>query len=156
MSHGVITLIITGCDQYPGNCWIAVPFLGDSFQQFNDITNVPTFFFWSLAPPYEVVAFVLKSADYSLVLWHLFLFHYNSFTIVWFTVFNIRYSFNPFHRVTWYDKVPYWILLLNHRGILFVLFFDSPEEFSIQFSFKPSQYFFCLKKHIGSFLNVLV
>ena len=45
MSHGVITLIITGCDQYPGNCWIAVPFLGDSFQQFNDITNVPTFSF---------------------------------------------------------------------------------------------------------------
>ena len=115
MSHGVITLIITGCDQYPGNCWIAVPFLGDSFQQFNDITNVPTFFFWSIAPPYEVVAFVLKSADYSLVLWHLFLFHYNSFTIVWFTVFNIRYSFNPFHRVTFYDKVLHWILLCESQ-----------------------------------------
>ena len=42
---------------------------------------------------------------------------------------------------------------VNHRGILFVLFFDSQEEFSIQFSFKPSQYFLCLKKHIGPFLN---
>ena len=105
MSHGAITLIITGCDQYPGNCWIAVPFLGDSFQQFNDITNVPTFFFWSIAPPYEVVAFVLKSADYSLVLWHLFLFHYNSFTIVWFTVFNIRYSFNPLYSSTRMESI---------------------------------------------------
>ena len=62
-------------------------------------------FFWSMAPSYEVVAFVLKSADYALVLWHLFLFHYNSFTIVWFTVFNIRYSFNPLYSSTRMESI---------------------------------------------------
>ena len=80
MSNGAVPL--TECDQYPANCCMSVPFLGDSFQQFNGIANIPTVSFDPLAHPYEVVAFVLKPADYSLVLWHLFLFHYNSFTII--------------------------------------------------------------------------
>ena len=104
MSNGAILLIITECDQYPVNCWIAVPFLGDSFQQFNGIANIPTFSFDPLALSYEVVAFVLKSADYSLVLWHLFLFHYNSFTIIWFTVSTCLYSVSPSHSFALYIK----------------------------------------------------
>ena len=62
MSNGAILLIITECDQYPVNCWIAVPILGDSFQQSNGIANIPTDSFDPLAHPYEVVAFVLRAS----------------------------------------------------------------------------------------------
>ena len=141
MSHGVITLIITGCDQYPANCWIAVLFFGDSFQQFNDITNVPTFSFdpWLL----RMKSLHLFSSPRTTLL---FCGIYFCFTIILSPLSDSQFSIFDIlliHFTGLLFTIKFFIesSFVNHRGILFVLFFDSQEEFSIQFSFKPSQYF---------------
>ena len=180
MSHGVITLIIAGCDQYPANCWIAVLFFGDSFQQFNDITNVPTFSFdpWLLrmkslhlfSSPRTTLLFcgiyfcftIILSplSDSQFSIFDILLIH---FTGLLFTIkFFIESSFVNHRRITCIiqffieslqsislscltNKEPFWMWLGT-----------AEPTFIIQFLFKTSQYFLCLKKYIGFFSNVVV
>ena len=128
MSHGVITLIITGCDQDPGNCWIAAPVLGDSYQQFNVITDIPTFFLlihsssvWSRCICSQVRR--LRSCFVASISVSLEFFHHCMIHSIQYSIFNSWYSSTRMESIKVCLKfVTIVVLLLDWW---FILLFDE-------------------------------